>query len=105
MLDGFGGSRAAGEIALAAGIAPGALRIPVPRLHRKFCVLAIGYGLPSGREYSRQRRLTEILLHGGSGHSVNARAERLVGNEGGVICIHPNGLTVRSGSQYGRDNE
>src|SRR5580700_273287 len=35
------------EVTLFPGIAPRSLRIPVPRLHRKLSILAIGHGLPA----------------------------------------------------------
>ncbi len=100
MLDGFGGSRAAGEIALAAGVAPRPLRIPMPRLHRKFRILAICHRLPPCGEHSRQRRLTEVLLHSGCRHAIDPGAERLGGNEriGRMIRsrVYPNGLRIGS---------
>src|ERR1700688_2872955 len=37
----------AGEVSLATGIAPGSLRIPVPRLHREFSILAVSHRLPA----------------------------------------------------------
>ena len=50
MADRLGGGRISGEVAAAGGIAPRALRIPMPGLGVELCVLAVRDGLPAGIE-------------------------------------------------------
>jgi hypothetical protein len=70
-----------GEIAPAAGVAPRALRIPVPSLGGKFAILTVSYRLPSRGEDRWQWRLAEVFFYRGSGNAIDSSAERLVGYE------------------------
>ena len=53
----FRGVRRAGEISFAARVAPRSLRIPMPRLHRQFRILAKTHRLPARTKRAIERRL------------------------------------------------
>src|SRR5579863_653106 len=69
------------EVTLSTGIAPGSLRIPVPSLHRKFSILAIGHGLPARSKHLVQSRLKQVMVDRGCRDTINPRTKRLVGRE------------------------
>lgn len=60
------GRVASGEAILAAGIAPGAIRVPVPCLQVGFGVLSIRFGQPSRAEHLLDCRGGEKLVAGRS---------------------------------------
>ena len=66
---------------LPAGIAPRALRIPVPRFDVELGVLAVRHRLPARREDSVDGRLREESLYRVGVKSVYAGSERLLGHE------------------------
>src|SRR6185503_17658159 len=77
----LGGRRAAGEVALAAGVAPGPLRVPMPGLDVQLGVLAIGDGLPAGRQYVPDEGFGEELVGRRPWDAIDAGAQGALGNE------------------------
>ena len=73
--------RRSSEITLSLGIAPGAFRIPVPRLHQQLCVLTIADGLPSGRESLRENGLSQQGINRFRGNAVDTCPEGFGRNE------------------------
>src|SRR5579864_8717855 len=74
----------ADEIAfLLVGIAPLAIRIPVPGFDHEFGVLAVGDGLPSGIEDFLQQRIFEQMVGTACAQTINGGAERMHG----TVCI------------------
>ena len=53
-----------GEVALSAGIAPRAFRVPVPGFHGEVGVLAVGNGLPSGVQDRLKRLFRKVAVDG-----------------------------------------
>ena len=85
--DDLRGLTTAGEITLAAGIAPGAFRIPMPGLDVQLGILTIAHGLPARAENFLESLFGEELVDGWGRHAINARAQGLIGDElvGNVI--------------------
>ena len=81
MANGLTEGGAAGEITFARGIAPRALRIPVPGFHVKFGVLAVADRLPSGGEHLLDRWLDESFVRGAVREPVDAGAQGLRGDD------------------------
>src|SRR5438046_10079238 len=82
------------KVPLAAGIAPCALRIPVPRFNKQFRILPVADRLPSRGEHLFDCGFGEELVSRSSGKAINACAERLSGNNGlhGMSCVDANRL-------------
>jgi hypothetical protein len=72
----------------------------MPSLDRKFGVLTIGHGLPARSKCLVKIRLNKVFIDRLRGNAIDARAQRLIGNEvvGGVSRgrIHLDGLGYRS---------
>src|SRR5262249_1899152 len=85
----------ADEVSLARGITPGALRIPVPRLHEQLRVLAVRERLPSGREHLLHDWLSKKFVGRRNVDAINAGAKRFDWNEfvDFVADINVNGLS------------
>ena len=81
MANGLTEGGASGEITFARGIAPSALRIPVPGFHVKLGVLAVADRLPSGGEHLLDRRLDESFVRGAVREPVDAGAQGLRGDD------------------------
>ena len=80
--DRLGGGRISGEVAAAGGIAPRALRIPMPGLGVELCVLAVGDGLPAGIEEHLKHRAGQLLIGDAETEAVHPRAHRAHGAKG-----------------------
>ena len=75
------GLAAPGEIAFAAGIAPGSFRIPVPCLNVQFRVLSIRDRLPTGAQHALDGRFGEKLIDGRPRHTIDSCSQRPVRND------------------------
>src|SRR5215472_17905122 len=86
MADRFAQPGTAGEIALATGIAPRAVRVPMPGLDEEFRVLTIGRRAPSRRQNLLDRVGIDELIDRACGEAVDPGAECLVRDKciGGV---------------------
>src|SRR5271154_341632 len=60
----FSGVCRACEVSLTARIAPGSLRIPMPRFDRELRILAVAYWLPAGTKGAVQSGLREAFIDG-----------------------------------------
>src|ERR1700686_3674157 len=74
-------NRRACEVALAAGIAPRSLRIPMPRLYREFRILAIGHRLPARSKHLLEGGLDQILVDRFRRNAIHARPQGLIRHE------------------------
>src|SRR5207245_3570021 len=70
------------KVPLAAGIAPCALRIPVPRFNKQFRILPVADRLPSRGEHLFDGGFGQEIVSRSSGTASHAVAERLSGNDG-----------------------
>ncbi len=73
------------KVALAAGITPCALRVPVPGFDEQFCILPVADGLPSRGEHLFDCGFGEELVSRSSGKAIDACAESFGGNDGLLV--------------------
>src|SRR5580692_12810845 len=69
------------EVTLSTGIAPRSLRIPVPSLHRKFSILAIGHRLPPRSKHFVERGLKQIMVDCCGRNTIHSRTQGLIWRE------------------------
>src|SRR4029077_10092225 len=93
--------RVADKIAFVAGGTPGPFWIPVPGFDIQLCILAIGYGLPPGRENLLENWLRKDLFGRDRWNAIHSGAQGFGGTEGiyGTRGVHRNGLGMSHGKK------